>query len=185
MPFQASSIIDELLSPCLHWRVHMVFSTWKSYFAHQSSLLEQHCFPGHQLIDLSAVMEKLPFSSCLSCLHFFPHRTCACCWLPLGTPEHSSVAFFLQWVVPWSLWSSLSSAVTETSVADLRSSPGFPQPGFSHWDISQLVACPGLTAFIEVKDALTQLWVQEKAPSQGWKVSEEMEKEEERVSVVV
>lgn len=118
-------------------------------------------------------------------LHFFPHRTCACCWLPLGTPEHSSVAFFLQWVVPWSLWSSLSSAVTETSVADLRSSPGFPQPGFSHWDISQLVACPGLTAFIEVKDALTQLWVQEKAPSQGWKVSEEMEKEEERVSFVV
>lgn len=67
MPFQASSIIDELLSPCLHWRVHMVFSTWKSYFAHQSSLLEQHGFPGHQLIDLSVVIEKLPFSSCLSC----------------------------------------------------------------------------------------------------------------------
>lgn len=87
MPFQASSIIDEHLSPCLHWRVHMVFSTWKSYFAHHGSLLEQHCFPSTPVNWSLSSYRETSFLQLSQLLHFFQHRTSGCCWLPLVTPE--------------------------------------------------------------------------------------------------
>ena len=88
MPFQESSIIDEHLGPCLHWRVHMVFTTRKSYFAHQSSSLEQHRFPR---IPVNCSLSSYRGNSFLrwsQLLDLFQPRACAC-------SSHMAVDFHL------------------------------------------------------------------------------------------
>lgn len=88
MPFQASSIIDEHLGPSLHWRVHMVFSTRKSYFAHQSSSLEQHRFPRIPVNCSLSSYRGTSFLQWSQLLDFFQPTACAC-------SQHTAVDFHL------------------------------------------------------------------------------------------
>lgn len=131
--------------------MHVVFSTWKCYFVHWSSFLEQHHFPSIPVNCSLSWYRGNSFLQCSQLLDFLQLRSCA--W-----SQHMAVDFYLasqrtvqtpslQWVSSWPLLPSLSSFLSETSTAGLRPPPGFPCLRLSSWVIARFFACLRLAVF--------------------------------------